>query len=118
MDVSNRVSLPTFAVTTRSTATLDSSHVVFRRILPSAESEEFVRILRDEVRTYSMDRPSNPNTSTSASERATAEVAGQIFAAQRDLFRGAAKSLGDDRVSKIYEGKLLRKVEVTQVGIL
>lgn len=111
-------SLPTFAVTTRSTAALDSSHVVFGRILPSAESEEFVRILRDEVRTYSMDRPSNPNTSTSASERATAEVAGQIFAAQRDLFRGAAKSLGDDRVSKIYEGKLLRKVEVTQVGIL
>eukprot|EP00593_Proboscia_inermis_P002852 CAMPEP_0171298528 /NCGR_PEP_ID=MMETSP0816-20121228/7316_1 /TAXON_ID=420281 /ORGANISM="Proboscia inermis, Strain CCAP1064/1" /LENGTH=69 /DNA_ID=CAMNT_0011773639 /DNA_START=198 /DNA_END=407 /DNA_ORIENTATION=+ len=45
-------------------------------------------------------------------------VAGSIFATQRQLFRGAAKSFGDGRLDKVYEGKLLRRVEVTRVQLV
>ena len=45
-------------------------------------------------------------------------VASTVFNAQRDFFRGAAKTFGDTRVDKIYEGKLLRRMEVTKVGLL
>ena len=45
-------------------------------------------------------------------------VATSVFNAQRDFMRGAAKRLGDDRVNKLYDGKLLRRMEVLQVGLL
>jgi hypothetical protein len=48
----------------------------------------------------------------------TGDVANSVFKAQKEFFRGAAKTFGDTRVSKLYEGKLLRRVEVLQVGRL
>ena len=66
--------------------------------------------------TYQLNQPvadSNNN-----SKDVVGEVATRVFKAQRDFFRGAAQSVGDTRVTKLYEGKLLRRVEVMQVGNL
>jgi cyclophilin family peptidyl-prolyl cis-trans isomerase len=41
-----------------------------------------------------------------------------IYNFQREFFRNTAKTLGDTRINKLYNGKLLRRVEVTQVGLL
>ena len=41
-----------------------------------------------------------------------------IYNLQREFFRNTAKTLGDTRINKLYNGKLLRRVEVTQVGLL
>jgi hypothetical protein len=59
--------------------------------------------------TYSVERPSGED------EFGTEGVTTVVFNAQREIFRGAAKSLGDTRVSKLYEGKLMRRVEILQV---
>ena len=45
-------------------------------------------------------------------------LASSVFTAQRAVFRDAAKSFGDTRLSKVYDGKLLRRIEVTKVGTL
>mmetsp|Transcript_33979 Transcript_33979/g.74737 ORF Transcript_33979/g.74737 Transcript_33979/m.74737 type:complete len:435 (+) Transcript_33979:63-1367(+) len=120
--------LPTFGITTRPSPQLDSTFVDFGRLLPDESSQEFIRIVRDEISTYSMDRPSPGGgggggsgevlVPTTEVERASNELANAVFAAQREFFRGAAKSLGDSRVDKVYEGKLLRRVEVTKVELL
>jgi hypothetical protein len=60
----------------------------------------------------------NGGSTDPGKENVVQDAAQAVFNAQRGFFRGAAKSLGDTRVSKVYEGKLLRRVEVTQVGIL
>jgi hypothetical protein len=41
-----------------------------------------------------------------------------VFTAQRKIFRDAAKTFGDSRLEKVYDGKLLRRIEVTQMGLL
>lgn len=108
--------MPSFGITTRKAPELDATHVVFGRLLPDDSSNEFLRLIRDEIPKYSMDRPSQSDDfPTTEAERATNELASRVFSAQRDFFRGAAKSLGDTRIDKIYEGKLLRRVEVTKV---
>ena len=61
----------------------------------------------EDIPTYSIDRPSGFESGG---------VATSVFNAQREFFRGAAKSVGDTRVNKLYEGKLLRRTEVMQVG--
>lgn len=111
--------LPFFGITTRKAPELDSSHVVFGQLLPDDSSNEFLRLVRDVIPKYSMDRPSQSDEfPTTEAERATNELASRVFSAQRDFFRGAAKSFGDGRIDKIYEGKLLRRVEVTKVEML
>lgn len=111
--------LPTFGITTRAAPELDPTHVAFGRLLPDESSNEFIRIVRDEVPTYSMDRPQQADEFPSTeAERASNELASKVFSAQREFFRGAAKSFGDTRVDKVYEGKLLRRVEVTKVEVL
>jgi cyclophilin family peptidyl-prolyl cis-trans isomerase len=105
--------LPAFGLTTRadSRAVLDASHVVFGKVLLDESATEFLRIVRD-LPTYGMERPVD-NVDSVAEETAAA-----VFAAQRTFFRQTAKALGDSRLEKVYEGKLLRRVEVTRVGFL
>ena len=100
---------PTFGITTRASSSLDSSHTVFGQILWDEETAKFFSKLQD-LPTYSIERP--------VSYEDPGGVASGIFNAQRDFFRGAAKTLGDTRVDKVYEGKLLRRMEVTQIGRL
>ncbi|KAL3772947.1 hypothetical protein ACHAW5_009638 [Stephanodiscus triporus] len=45
-------------------------------------------------------------------------LASGVFAAQRRVFRDAARTFGDSRLDKVYDGKLLRRIEVTKVGTL
>jgi cyclophilin family peptidyl-prolyl cis-trans isomerase len=108
---------PEFSITTRSdTSFLDGSHVVFGQLQNDDVSKEFLNIVQS-LPTYQVDPPvpymQDPNKETVVDDAAQA-----VFNAQRDFFRKAAKSLGDTRLEKVYEGKLLRRVEVTQVGFL
>ena len=101
---------PTFGITTRSNPTaLDGNYVVFGTILFDDETTKLFKMLQD-IPTYSEKRPTSYDD--------PGNVASSVFNAQRDFFRGAAKSFGDTRVSKIYDGKLLRRMEVTKVGLL
>lgn len=103
--------LPTFGITTRPNTALDSTHTVFGQVLWDQETLQFFRALQD-LPTYSVERPSGMDDFN------TGSVATDVFNAQRSFFRGVSKSLGDDRVSKLYDGKLLRRMEVLQVGRL
>jgi cyclophilin family peptidyl-prolyl cis-trans isomerase len=103
--------MPTFGITTRANTDLDNTHTVFGQILWDDEQLQFFRSLQD-IPTYSIERPSGYD------DFGTGEVASSLFNAQREFMRNAAKSLGDDRVSKLYDGKLLRRTEVLQVGRL
>lgn len=103
--------LPNFGITTRSEPSLDATHTVFGCVLWDDDTLKFFRDLED-LPTYSVERPPGLD------EFGTDSVATSVFNAQREFFRGAAKSLGDDRVNKLYDGKLLRRVEVLQVGII
>jgi cyclophilin family peptidyl-prolyl cis-trans isomerase len=103
--------LPNFGITTRSQPSLDTTHTVFGQILWDSDTLNFFRDL-EEIPTYSVERPSGYD------DFGTGAVAKTVFDAQRNLFRGAAKSIGDDRVAKLYDGKLMRRMEVLQVGRL
>ena len=100
---------PTFGITTRASTSLDATHTVFGQVLWDESTLKWFRDLQD-IPTYSVDRPSGYDDFN------TGGVATSVFNAQRDFFRGAAKSFGDNRVAKVYEGKLLRRAEVRQVG--
>ena len=102
---------PSFGITTRASPSLDATHTVFGKVLYDDSTIQWFRDLQD-LPTYSMDRP------TSYDDFNSGGVATSVFNAQRQFFRGAAKSLGDTRVDKVYEGKLMRRMEVTQVGRL
>lgn len=107
---------PIFGVTTRDSviSDLDATNTVFGKVLldDNNSSKEFLNIVQD-LPTYSLERPS-----TTDENPVVNEAAKKVFTAQRDIFRGAAKSFGDTRLSKVYEGKLLRRVEVTKVELL
>ncbi|KAJ8607973.1 hypothetical protein CTAYLR_008228 [Chrysophaeum taylorii] len=45
-------------------------------------------------------------------------LAADVFKAERDLFRSAAGKIGDTRLKNVFPGKILRRVEVTQVSLL
>ena len=105
---------PEFALTCRTDSSfLDGSHAVFGQLQMDDTAEEFLKIVQT-LPTYSIDRPS-PGTNE---ETVVDDAAAAVFTAQRAFFRNAAKSFGDARIDKLYEGKLLRRVEVTQVGYL
>jgi cyclophilin family peptidyl-prolyl cis-trans isomerase len=103
---------PAFGITTRAaSSSLDATNTVFGQILWNDKTAQFWNQLQD-LPTYSLERPA-------ASEDPTGTgVGNSVFNAQREFFRGAAQNLGDTRVAKVYEGKLLRRMEVTQVGRL
>jgi cyclophilin family peptidyl-prolyl cis-trans isomerase len=105
---------PVFGITTRACPELDASSLVFGQVLVDESSKAFFDKVQD-LPTYSMERPmGDPRTSNKGVE----DVAASIFNSQREFFRGAAKTLGDSRADKVYEGKLLRRVEVTKVGMI
>ena len=105
---------PMFGITTRPCPELDSTNFVFGQVLLDNVSREFLEKCQD-LPTYSMERPmGDPRQENKAVE----DMAAAVFNTQREFFRGAAKTFGDSRADKVYEGKLLRRVEVTQVGLL
>ena len=122
--------LPNFGITTRDARELDGSYTVFGQILPTESSDAFLRRIVD-LPTYSNTRPVSVTTTTNTSANAnasvpvvspsssgaTAEVASSVYSFQRDLFRSAAKTFGDTRLDNIYDGKILRRVEVTSVSV-
>ena len=104
---------PTFGITTRPNPDLDYTNTVFGQVLFDDSSSEFLRLCED-IPTYSLERPQGDPRE----ETAVDVVASTLFKTQREFFRGAAKSLGDGRLDKIYAGKLLRRVEVTKVELI
>ena len=105
---------PTFGITTRSDTTeLDRTHTVFGQLIPDAPAMAFLERIPD-LPVYSVDRP----VPMDRDETVADDAAAAIYALQRDFFRGAAKNFGDTRIDNVFEGKLLRRVEVTQVGML
>jgi cyclophilin family peptidyl-prolyl cis-trans isomerase len=102
--------LPSFGVTTRACPELDATHTVFGQVMWDESTLEWFQNLED-IPTYQVDRPADYDDVGGG-------VATTVFNAQREFFRGAAKSVGDTRVSKLYDGKLLRRTEVMQVGKL
>lgn len=105
---------PCFGITTRSDTTeLDRTHTVFGQLIRDATSTAFLERI-PELPVYSVDRPAP----TDRQETVADDAAAAIYALQREFFRGAAKNFGDTRIDKVFEGKILRRVEVTQVGML
>jgi len=103
---------PSFGITTRPAPfELDGSHVIFGVVLLDDSSRKFFEVV-ESLPTYKMDRPGAVGREDTAMET----VAAGVFNAQRDFFRSAASSFGDTRVGKVYEGKLLRRVEVVKVA--
>lgn len=105
---------PSFGITTRGgAAALDAGHTVFGRVLEDRDGflDRVVDlpVLTDEGR-----------VSRTANEPAAAggSLASGVFTAQRAIFRDAAKTFGDSRLEKVYDGKILRRIEVTKVGVL
>jgi cyclophilin family peptidyl-prolyl cis-trans isomerase len=102
---------PSFGITTRASPSLDATHTIFGQVIWDEPTLQWFRDLQD-LPTYALEaRPGDDVINTGG-------VAASVFNAQRGFFRGAAKSLGDTRVDGVYEGKLLRRMEVTQVGRL
>ena len=105
---------PSFGVTTRACPELDATHTIFGQVLWDESTVEWFQQLQD-LPTYQIDRPAEYNNKDDV---LGGGVVTSVFNAQREFFRGAAKSVGDTRVNKLYEGKLLRRTEVMQVGKL
>ncbi len=117
--------LPTFGITTRESLELDSSYTVFGEVLMTDQSNAFFDRILD-LPTYSNTRIAGGGGSSSTStmtvlpsndEKAVDEIKSSIYSFQKDLFRSAAKTFGDSRLDNIYEGKILRRVEVTFVSV-
>eukprot|EP00540_Astrosyne_radiata_P019469 CAMPEP_0116844428 /NCGR_PEP_ID=MMETSP0418-20121206/12680_1 /TAXON_ID=1158023 /ORGANISM="Astrosyne radiata, Strain 13vi08-1A" /LENGTH=165 /DNA_ID=CAMNT_0004475375 /DNA_START=556 /DNA_END=1053 /DNA_ORIENTATION=- len=100
---------PAFGITTRESPGLDGAYVVFGKLLQ--DEEGFVEKCLD-IPTYSLERP-EPEEKTVASS-----LQASVYQQQREFFRGAAKAIGDTRVSNVFEGKFFRRIEVTRVQIL
>lgn len=107
---------PSFGVTTRtSSSSLDSTHTVFGCVLEDNDGflEKVIDIpamTSDGLVSKTSNEPVNVGGGTA--------VASSLFTAQRRVFRDAAKTFGDTRLDRLPDGKLLRRVEVTQVGSL
>lgn len=103
---------PTFGITTRSAVELDDTHTIFGQLLMDDSSRDFLKVV-DRLPTYAMEAPrGDPRDET-----ALDTVSSAVFNSQREIFRSAAKTFGDSRVNKVFPGKLLRRVEVTQVKL-
>lgn len=123
---------PSFGITTRggtlsSSSTLDATHTIFGCILEDQNGflEKIVDlpVLTDtgmvSMTTKGNDGdPANSGSSPASVNMGASSLASSVFTAQRKVFRDAAKTFGDTRLDKVYDGKLLRRVEVTKVGNL
>jgi hypothetical protein len=120
---------PMFGVTTRrDTMMFNPTNTVFGKLLMNADGVEFLHRISILPR-YSVDRPSVTISSPQSRfivDDSTASTASPmikpatdaIYIAQREFFRNTAKTFGDTRLNKLYDGKILRRIEVTQVGLL
>ncbi len=124
---------PSFGVTTRagSASSLDATHTVFGCVLED-EGGFLGRVVdlpaMTDAGTVSRTEFERPGGTTAAgggsagaggpAGREFESLASGVFAAQRRAFRGAARALGDGRLDKVYDGKLLRRIEVTRVVAL
>lgn len=111
---------PAFGITTREEPALDGTYIVFGRLLLDDENGDAFLRRCEEIKTYNVDRPVGGGD-VSISENSNPVVEGlatSIFNGQREFFRGAAKTLGDTRLEKVYDGKFLRRVDVTRVELL
>ena len=122
---------PSFGITTRNgrSTSLDGTHTVFGCVLED-EGGFLGRVvdvpsLTDAGMVTRTSAENERPRGTTAAGGALAvggpefeSLASGVFAAQRRVFRDAAKTLGDSRLDKVYDGKLLRRIEVTKVGTL
>jgi hypothetical protein len=126
---------PAFGITTRvDTTQLNPTHTVFGQLMMNPDTEEFLRRVTA-LPTYSVDGPVQLPSSMMSSSSPTSQVfmdendlsssnsfvtssKAALYRTQREFFRNTAKTFGDTRVSKLFDGKILRRVEVTQVGVL
>ena len=109
---------PSFGITTRNTSTsLDATHTIFGCVLEDKtgflEQVVDLPVLTDTGRVST-----TTNEPVSVGGDVGGSLASSLFTAQRAVFRDAAKTFGDSRLDKVYDGKLLRRVEVTKVGLL
>lgn len=133
---------PTFGITTRrgpslSSSTLDATHTIFGCILEDTNGflEKIVDLpVLTDTGMVSMTTTTNTAINTndpatggskgdrssraSVVDRGVSSLASSVFTVQRKVFRDAAKTFGDTRLDKVYDGKLLRRIEVTKVGVL
>ncbi|KAL7556593.1 hypothetical protein ACA910_003484 [Epithemia clementina (nom. ined.)] len=135
---------PVFGITTRTDTTeLDATHVVFGRLVVSEPDDQERNVNRNNTEKNAADAPTTWHSGAEFLQRVAAlptyqaessvvmrrsdeyneggfvEAAAQsIFQAQRSFFRNTAQALGDTRLDRVYTGKLLRRVEVTQAEIL
>eukprot|EP00804_Cyclotella_cryptica_P022304 CCRYP_015599-RD/>CCRYP_015599-RD protein AED:0.07 eAED:0.08 QI:2700/0.75/0.6/1/0.75/0.4/5/0/368 len=112
---------PSFGVTTlANSGSLDSTHTVFGcvlddtggfldRVLDLPVLTESGKVSRTEI---------NADASSGRLDDVGGALASSLFTAQRKVFRDAAKTFGDSRLDKVYDGKLLRRIEVTKVEIV
>mmetsp|Transcript_6274 Transcript_6274/g.11899 ORF Transcript_6274/g.11899 Transcript_6274/m.11899 type:complete len:363 (-) Transcript_6274:102-1190(-) len=113
---------PSFGIITRTKSTfLDGSNTVFGCILE--DKDGFLNkvvdlpVLTDEGKVSRTELNSEIDL-ISADGGIRESLASSVFTAQRKIFRDAAKTFGDSRLDKVYNGKLLRRIEVTKVGVL
>jgi cyclophilin family peptidyl-prolyl cis-trans isomerase len=108
--------LPEYGITTRAAPELNAAYTVFGTVLPTESSNAFLSRCVD-LPTYSLDRPAaSVGVENSPKTRAVEEVASSVYSFQKDFFRGAAKTFGDTRLDNVFEGKILRRVEVTSIS--
>ena len=95
-----------FGVTLKAAPQLDPDYAVFGAVL-----RDDGRLLEkiESLGVYSLDAV-GPSTEV--------PLAAEIYRAQKDAFRGAAKAIGDGRANSVFPGKILRRVEVTRVQLL
>ena len=110
--------MPAFGVTTRtSSASLDATHTIFGCVLE--DKAGFIdKIVDLPVLTDSGTVSRTTNEPVTVGGDVSGSLASSVFTAQRKVFRDAAKTFGDSRLDKVYDGKLLRRIEVTKVGML
>lgn len=139
---------PSFGITTRSSSncglrcmSLDASHTIFGCILEDTSGfldkvvdvpaltdagivTQTTTVVKNEIPPTTLTMASSHlpilvSKEVSQQQRDEFEsLASGVFKAQRRVFRDAAKTFGDSRLDKVYEGKLLQRIEVTKVGLL
>lgn len=110
---------PSFGITTRNQSQmLDATHTIFGCVLE--DKDGFLeRVVDLPVLTDRglVSRTANELVAGGNGDVGSS-VASSVFNAQRAVFRDAAKTFGDTRLDKTYDGKILRRIEVTKIGVL
>ena len=84
---------------------------------PPANEEIFGRVARDDAALVPKLQAVGVYSEVAVGPSTEVPGAADLYRAQRDLFKGAAKSLNDGRKGA-FAGKILRRVEITRVELL